>query len=176
MTYYLYKVSEPREDWTFEPRPFWRAHDWSFSDDQPREGLVEDRVLYAAEFDEINIHLFPRVWRSRVWLEDEERCARLDRLGFSWAEGSRAVIFAGEADRNAIEAFSPTIFTFDRSGFERTPTNEFVSREPRNAVSVEMISFREAQERWRFEVVYVSDVESLVGTLREKGIDHQIQT
>lgn len=176
MTDSLYKVSEPREDWTFEPRPFWRAQDWSFSDDHPRDGLVEDCVLYAAEFDEINIHLLPRVWRLRVWLDDEEICARLKRLGFSWAEGSRAVIFAREADRRSIEAFSPTVFTFDRSGFEQTPTNEFVSREPRTAISAERILLQEAQERWRFDVVYVAEPETLVKTLQSRGVDHQIQT
>ncbi len=176
MTDPLYKVSEPRGDWTFEPRPFWRAEDWSFSDDQRHDGLVEDHVLYAAEFNEINIHLFPRVWRLRVWLDDDERCARLKSLGFSWAPGSRAVIFAREDDRGSIESFSPTVFAFDRSGFEQTPTNEFVSREPQAAVSGETLPFEEARKRWQFELIYVDNLEELAKTLRSRRVDHQVQT
>lgn len=176
MTELLYKVSEPRDSLTFEPRPFWRAEDWSFSDDQPHDGLIEDPVLYAAEFDEINIHLLPRVWRLRVWLDDEERSSRLNRLGFSWAPSSRAVIFAAEQGRLTIESFSPTVFTFERSGFERTPTNEFVSRVPRTALGVETIPLKIARERWRFDLIYVDEPGDLVEKLRSGGVDHQIQT
>jgi hypothetical protein len=175
VTELLYKVSEPRDDWTFEPRRFWRAKDWSFSDDHPRDGLIEDCVLYAGEFDEINIHLLPRVWRLRVWLDDEDRSARLRGLGFSWAARSRAVIFAEEADRDSIESFSPTVFAFERSRFEQTPTNEFVSREPRIAVSAETLALDEARERWRFDLVYVARSDALVEALRSAGVDHQIQ-
>jgi hypothetical protein len=117
----LYKVSQPRDDLTFEPRPFWRAQDWSFSDDHPHTGLIEDRVLFAAQFDEINIHLLPKVWRLRVWLDDEERCTRLKQLGFTWKAGARAVIFALESDRESIEAFEPTVYAFDSSGFQKNP-------------------------------------------------------
>ena len=176
MSELLYKVSEPRDDWAFEPRLFWRAEDWSFSDDHPRDGLLADRVLFAAEFDEVNIHLLPQVWRSRVWLDDEQRCARLKDLGFSWPAGSRAIIFASEADRDSIESFSPTVFTFERDGFERTRTNEFVSREARTAISAETVSVDEAKRRWRFAVVYIGDADALVETLRSAGVDHQIQT
>lgn len=176
MTGLLYKVSEPRDDWSFEPRRFWRAEDWSFSADHPGNGLVEDRVLFAAEFDDINIHLLPRVWRLRVWLDDDERRAGLGRLGYSWAASARAVIFALEADRHAVESFKPTVFAFERSGFVRTPTNEYVSRAPRAAVSAETMSFEEARGRWQFDVVYVVESDALVKTLRSAGVDHQIQT
>ncbi len=176
MSELLYKVTEPRDDWTFQPRRFWRAEDWSFSDDHERNDLLEDCVLYAADFDDVNIHLLPQVWRLRVWLDDQERCARLRGLGFSWAAGSRALIFALESDRDSVESFSPTVFAFDRSGFEQTPTNEFVSREPRTAISAETMSFEEAVRRWRFDVVYVTDANALVETLQSAGIDHQIQT
>lgn len=176
MTELLYKVSEPREDWTFEPRRFWRREDWSFSDDQERVGLIEDCVLYAAQFDEINIHLLPKVWRLRVWLDDEDRSARLKRLGFAWRPGSRAIIFALEADRESIESFSPTVYAFERSGFEKTPTDEFISREPRVAVSAETVPFDEARQHWQFDLLYVADSEALVQSFRSAGVDHQIQT
>ncbi len=171
----LYKVSEPRDDPTFVPRRFWRTEDWSFSDDQQRDGLIEDRLLYAAEFNEINMYLLPKVWRLRVWLDDEERNERLRGLGFSWDPDLRAIIFALEGDRNSIESFSPTIYSFDKAGFERTPTDEFVSREPRVAVSAETVSFAEARRRWKFDVRYVADSDALVQSLRSAGIDHQIE-
>ncbi len=172
----LYKVSEPRSDWKFEPSRFWRTEDWSSSDNSPHEGYIEDCILYAADFNEVNIHLLPRVWRLRVWLDDEKRSERLRRLGYAWALGSRAVIFALESDRDVIESFSPTIFSFEKSGFERTPSNEFVSRSPQLALSAETIPFREAVERWQFELVYVKDAEALAQSFRSSGIDHQIQT
>lgn len=172
----LYKVSPLRDELTFEPRPFWRAEDWSFSDDHPHDGLIEDHVLYAAQFDEINIHLLPRVWRLRVWLDDEERCRKLKQLGFVWKAGSRAVIFALEADREAIESFLPTVYVFDRAGFQRTPTDEFVSREPRKAISAETVPFHEARQRWQFDLLYVTNSEELIQSLRLVGVDHQIQT
>jgi len=172
----LYKVASPRPDWTFYPRPFWRLPDWSSSTEDETEGYVEDSVLYVAAFDEVNIHLLPKVWRLRVWLDNPKRSERLRALGYMWAEGSRAVIFAQERDREAVESFSPTVFAFSRDGFESTPSNEFISREPRVALSCETISLREAKDRWSFELVYVDDIKSLAESLRSAGVDHQIQT
>ena len=184
MTDHLYKVAPPREDWMFQPRRFWRTEDWSSSTDHEREGhvadesaiYIEDQVLYVASFDEVNIHVFPKVWRLRVWLDDDVRTERLRRLGYALRPDARAVIFALEGDREAIEAFSPTVFLFDPDGFERTPSNEFVSREPRTAVSCETMAFDEAHARWRFDLIYVADGEALVESLRSAGVDHQIQT
>ena len=172
----LYKVSEPRHGDRFEPRPFWRSDDWAFSDDQPHDGLTQDNVLYAAEFDEVNIHLLPRVWRLRVWLDSPERCRRLRACGFDWQRDTRAVLFVSERDRAEVERFEPTVFAFDRSGFERTPTSEFVSRDARTAVSKETIPIRDALARWRVEIIYVPDTAALEDRLRQAGIDHQIQT
>jgi hypothetical protein len=173
---FLYKVSKPRTDMVFEPSRFWRAPDWSFSDEHEHAGFVEDCVLFAGEFDEVNIHLLPKVWRLRVWLDDENRLERLRKLGYSWSSGSRAIIFALESDRDAIETFSPTIFSFDRSGFELTPSNEYISRTPQAAVSTETIPFYEAVLRWQFEMVFVKDAKSLEQAFRSNHIDHQIQT
>jgi hypothetical protein len=171
----LYKVSAPSHTDLFEPRSFWRSEDWAFSDDHPHDGLIEDHVLYAGEFDEVNIHLLPHVWRLRVRLDDEERRARLRACGFDFDTASRALIFVGEEHRSTVESFEPTVFAFDRAGFERTPTNEFVSREPRRAVSKEMIPIAEAIARWQVEITYVSDTAALEARLRDAGIDHQIQ-
>lgn len=182
MAEFLYKVSAPREDLTFVPTRFWRTEDWSSSTGHEREGrfeghvYIEDQVLFAGSFDEVNIHLLPKVRRLRVWLDDETRCERLSKLGYRWSADSTAVIFAGETDRPVIEAFSPTIFTFERDGFERTPSNEFISRVPREATSQESVPFPDAMARWRFDLVYVPDTGALEQALRGAGIDHQIQT
>jgi hypothetical protein len=176
MTDALYKVSRPRDDWTFGPGRFWRTEDWSFSDDRPHDGLIEDRVLYAAPLEEINIHLMPEVWRLRVWLDDEERCRELERLGFTWETECHAIIFALESDRDTIESSCPTVYAFDRAGFERAPTVEFVSGEPREAVSAETVSFAHARRRWRFDVLYGRDPDDLVHRLGSAGVDHQVQT
>lgn len=180
----LYKVAAPGDDWIFEPRPFFHAPDWSSSyDPQEEHDLppyvdvathVEDCVLFVAGFDEVNMHLLPKVWKLRVWLDDQTRVARLRELGYSWTPGSRAVIFALESDREAIESFTPTVFTFNPDGFELTPSNEFISRKPRVAVSSETLPFRTAQSRWAFELIYISDAESLTQSLQAAGVDHQI--
>jgi hypothetical protein len=172
----LYKVSEPAHDNTFEPRPFWRTADWAFSDDRPHDGLIEDSVLYAAEFDEVNIHLLPRVRRLRVWLDHEERVRRLRACGFDWPGDPKALLFVARTDQRKVEEFAPTVFAFDRAGFHRTPTHEFVSREAQTAISVETIPIADALRRWRVEVIYVPDTAALEHQLRGAGIDHQIQT
>lgn len=172
----LYKVSQPGHGDRFEPRPFWRTEDWAFSDDRPHDGLIEDCVLYAAEFDEVNIHLLPNVWRLRVWLDNPDRARRLRGAGFDWRPDTRAALFVAERDRTDVERFAPTVFAFNRSGFERTPTNEFITRAAQTAVSKETIPIADALTRWHVEVIYVPDAAELEERLRHAGIDHQIQT
>jgi hypothetical protein len=118
----------------------------------------------------------PKVWRLRVWLNDAVRSERLRALGFTHRPDARAVIFALDDDRGAIESFSPTVFAFAREGFELTPSNEFISREPRTAVSCETLAFQEAVRRWNFDLTYVPDAQALVESLRSGHVDHQIQT
>ena len=66
MTTHLFKVASPREDGMFYPSTFWRMRDWESSTTCRREGYIEDEVLFAGDFDEVNIHLFPRVRTVRV--------------------------------------------------------------------------------------------------------------
>jgi hypothetical protein len=172
----LYKVSEPGHGDRFGPRPFWLTDDWDFSDDHPHDGLIEDCVLFAGDFDEVNIHLLPRVWRLRVRLDTQDRCRRLRACGFQWQPDVRAVLFVAESDRAQVEGFAPTIFAFDRSGFERTPTDEFISRDARTAVSKETIPIADALARWHVEIIYLPDAAAVEQRLRQAGIDHQIQT
>jgi hypothetical protein len=62
----LYKVSPPREDMVFRPSRFWRTADWQSSSTRPHNGYIMEDLLYAGDFDEVNIHLFPRVRTCRV--------------------------------------------------------------------------------------------------------------
>jgi hypothetical protein len=157
----LYKVSAPRAELTFSPMPFWRTDDWSFSDDRPHADLVEDSVLFACSYDEINLHLLPEVWRLRVWLDDDVRVQRLRALGYTTTSGATAVVFAHKSDRDTIESFRPTVYSFDPAGFERTPSNEFVAREPQTALAARDFSFAEAQAKWNFHVIFVDDTAKL---------------
>ncbi|MEZ4673192.1 MAG: hypothetical protein R2932_02975 [Caldilineaceae bacterium] len=97
-------------------------------------------------------------------------------LGYAWAPAAPAVIFALQSDRDRIEAFTPTIYTFEKAAFEQTPSNEFVAQTPQSALSAETIPFAEAIRRWQFELIYIEDAEVLAQALRANGIDHQIQT
>jgi hypothetical protein len=60
MTAFLYKVSAPRTEMLFHPSSFWHTPDRESSTTRAREGYVRDEVLFAGDFDEVNIHLFPR--------------------------------------------------------------------------------------------------------------------
>lgn len=173
---FLYKVSAPRAEMTFTPTRFWRTHDWSSSTRSEREGYLQDEVLYAAEFDVVNIHLLPKVWRLRVWLDDDARREGLRALGFAPDGGAKAAIFTADENRDVVESFVATVYTFDAAGFERTPSDEFISRVPRTAMAREDVAFLEAKERWGFDLFYVPDVAALERSLQEAGIDHQIQT
>lgn len=175
MSDFLYKVSEPREDLTFVPSRFWRTEDWTSSSTRIREGHIEDTLLYAAEFDEVNIHLLPKVWRLRVWV-DGHNVERLRRLNLDWRPGCRALIFCRAQDREAIGTFRPTIFRFAREGFEPVPSNEFVSRSPQTAVGAETIGMLEALERWRVELRYVEDRDEITSLLRGEDISFSVQT
>lgn len=171
----LYKVSEPGRGTTLAPRVFWHSEDWSFSDDHPHDGLIEDCVLYAAPFDEINIHLLPSVWRLRVWLDEDARRDRLRAMGYTWPEGLRAVIFTSSENEALIQQFVPTVYAFDRAGFEEIPTGEFITRTAQTAVAIEEIPLPIALRRWHVEVIYVSDTVAFAQRLRDGGVDHQIQ-
>lgn len=175
MTDFLYKVSSPKSNLTFHPKVFWRTEDWSSSSSRPRDGYIEDLVLYAGDFDEISMHLFPKIWRLRVRLE-ERVGAMLRELGYEWEEGSKALIFIKNEDAGEVENFCPTIFMFTREGFEPVPSNEYISRSPRTAVASETVSMAEAIMRWGIKIHFVSDAQALVSSLDDRGIEFSTQT
>lgn len=171
----LYKVSAPRDDLWFEPRQFWRTADWKSSSDRPKEGYIQDRVLYAGDFDEVNIHLLPKVRRIRIWPQDRAWQV-LQSLGIAAPPEVRAIIVAFERDRETILNFSPTINTFHRTDFEPVPSNEYISRVPRQAIAQETIPIQEAIARWKISVTFVDDLDSLMQQLQHHGVEFSEQT
>jgi hypothetical protein len=136
---------------------------------------MEETVLYAAEFDEVNIHLLPPVRRLRVWLTPET-LAGLQALGYGGMANRRALLLVNEADRQQVESFCPTIFTFERDGFEPTPGNEYVSREPRTALSCETIPMAEAIRRWQIAITWASDLSAVAAVFEQHDIPYSEQT
>lgn len=150
MDSHVYKVSPPRRDMMFYPRTFWRSEDWESSTDRPREGYIEERLLYAGDLDEISIHLFPRVRTVRVRPADADS-VRLRQMDLRCSPGESAYIFVEESRKREVEAFCPTIFKFRSLGFTRVRRGEYVSREAQEAVSTETLPIAEALARWSIE-------------------------
>lgn len=171
----LYKVSPPRDDRRFYPSTFWHSADWESSTDRPRAGYIEDTVLYAGDFDEINIHLFPRVRTVRVRAVDATP-TQLRDVGLNCQPGKTAYIFAPAARRAEVESFSPTIFTFDARPFTRVRKGEYVAREPQTALSSETIALRDALIRWNIEACFVDDLDAVVRVLSGAKIYFDEQT
>jgi hypothetical protein len=175
MTMHLYKVSAPRTDRMFYPSTFWHTSDWESSTTRPREGYIEDEVLFAGDFDEVNIHLFPRVRTVRVRSVDVG-VSTLGDLGFRCTPGKSAYIFVCGTCRQEVESFHPTIFKFHSDGFVRVRTGEYISRQPQLAISAETISITDACEYWKVEACYVDDLDSLIQRLAGEGIYFDEQT
>lgn len=159
----------------FEPTVFYRTADFKSSSTRPKPGYIQDTLLYAADEREISIHLFPNIDRLRVWLDDENR-QRLATVGFATEPGKQVAIFVNEADQATIPDFKPTVYSFNTADFERTPSNEFVSRQPVQAVGVEQFTMPVVLSRWRIQVIAVPDVNECEKRLRQAGIECSSQT
>lgn len=171
----IYKVSPPRENLTFEPSVFYRTADFKSSSTRPKPGYMRDSLLYAGDEREISIHLFPDIDRLRVWLDDENR-QRLAALGFATEPGKQVAIFVNEAEQAKIPDFKPTVYSFDAADFERTPSNEFVSRRPVTAIGAQQFTMPVVLQRWRIAVIAVPDVHECEKRLRQAGIECAMQT
>lgn len=172
---HLYKVSAPRADLIFRPSKFWHTEDWESSSSRPREGYVEDTVLFAGDFDEVSIHLFPRVRTVRVRAADAE-ATLLERLGLDCRSMVTAHILAPRSRKAEVEAFHPTVFKFEPHGFTRVRRGEYVSWQPQTAISSETIPMHEALVRWNVEACYVDDLDDVVRTLSSAGTYFDEQT
>jgi hypothetical protein len=172
---YLYKVTPPRPDMLFQPSTFWRTKNWESSTTRAKEGYIEDSVLFAGDFDEVSIHLFPRVRTVRVRARDVG-AVRLGSLGMECRPGAATHIFAPSARKADIESFCPTVFTFARDGFTHVRNGEYVSRRPQRALSFETIPMAEALNRWNVDACYVEDLDSIIQALSGAGIYFEQQT
>lgn len=172
---HLYKVSPPRPDMTFRPARFWRTQDWSSSTTRPREGYIEDHVLFAGDFDEVSIHLFPRVRTVRVRGRDAEP-STLAALGLGCRPGARAHIFAPSERAAEVQAFRPTVFRFARTGFVCVRNGEYVSRRPQVAISCETFAMAEALAHWNIDASFVDDLDAVIAALAGAGMYFDEQT
>ena len=175
MTTNLYKVSAPQADNMFYPGAFWHTPDWESSTTRFREGYIRDEVLYAGDFDEVNIHLFPRVRTVRVRSVDCDEFMLRD-LGFKYTPGKTAHIFIHRSCKQAVESFHPTIYKFNMNGFVHIRKGEYVSWESQSAISSETITIDEAVMRWNVQTCYVDDVDNLIARLKQVGIYFDEQT
>ena len=175
MSEYLYKVSAPRAEVTFFPSTFWHTADWESSTTRYRKGYIEDRVLYVGDFDEINIHLLPRVRTVRVRAEDADFSV-LYECGVECSPDKTAYIFAPSSRKKEVESFHPTIFKFDARGFKRVRKGEFVSWKPQKAISYETISIDEAVKRWNIQIHYTNDLDALIANITQNKIYHDVQS
>ena len=159
----------------FYPATFWHTPDWESSTPRHREGYLSDEVLYAGDFDEVNIHLFPRGRTLRVRSMDADT-STLRELGLRCAPGKAAYIFVHQSCRQEVESFHPTVFKFRSSGFVRVRRGEYVSRRPQRAISAETIPMSKAIEAWNIQACYVDDLDIVVERLRRESIYFDEQT
>lgn len=171
----MYKVSPPREDMVFHPSPFWHTPDWQSSSTREHPGYIKEELLYAGDFDEVNIHLFPRVKTARVRAADAD-AATLLRLGLRCTPDKRAWVFIDQVRRGDVEAFRPTIFSFRPNGFVWVRNGEYVSRTSQRAVACETIGMPETLARWNVEPCYVEDLDTVIDLLKAAGIYCDVQS
>jgi hypothetical protein len=172
---FRYKVSPPREDTLFHPSTFWLTPDWESSSTREHDGYIREELLYVGDFDEVNIHLFPRVRTVRVRSVDLD-AATLSSFGVRCTPGKSAWIFVSRSRREEVEAFRPTVFTFKADSFVWVRNGEYVSREPQHEISSETIGMPEALSRWNVEPCYVDDLDALIDRLRAAGIYFDVQS
>jgi hypothetical protein len=179
MTKLLYKVSLPRADMTFHPSSFWHTVDWESSTPKQRDGYVRDDVLYVGDFDEVNIHLFPRFRSIRVRRLDAD-AAILRDIGLNCEDEKEdekiAHIFVKQSRRKDIESFRPTLYTFDAGGFVNIRKGEYVSYQSQTAISSEVLSIPDAIQRWNISAHFVEDLDEVSDRLKRNNIYFDEQT
>ena len=134
-----------------------------------------DEILYVGGFNEINIHLLPKVRRIRIWLI-AEHIDLLRSTSLNIDRDKEALIITEENNRISVESFSPTVFTFNEEGFEYVPSNEYITRSPKTAIHKETITMSEAIVRWNIDLVYVDDLDAIISEIRSLNIPFSEQT
>jgi hypothetical protein len=170
----LYKVCKPGEGNIFYPKKFWRSADWSRSSTNPKPGLIETEVLYAGDQDEIIVHLLPEIRRVAVTLNVENRL-KLENAKVSHSADKRSIVFCERDKKGLIDVFSPTVFIFSEKGFVHVQSGEYVSYSPQTAIEKIEFSMSEAQERFNFEICYISSLDNIIKLLRENQVSYTEQ-
>jgi hypothetical protein len=171
---FVYKASYPGSGMTFEPGVFYRSADYAVSSNRPGEGLVRDKLLYAGDIAGITLHLFPRIDRLCVALDSDVR-RRLPDRGHRIGHERRALVVIQEADRRAVQEFSPTIYVFDAKNFSRVASGEFVARKPVEAIRIDRYRMDQALRRWKVELLGVADLQRYEASLGISGIPFSAQ-
>ncbi|GDY13874.1 hypothetical protein LBMAG53_27520 [Planctomycetota bacterium] len=140
-----------------------------------KPGYIYDELLYAGDFDEVNIHLLPNIKRIRLWNTDDV-FQKLTSVSIYPDHQVKAVMITDETHRDLVYHFSPTVHYFNDDGFEYVPSNEWISREPRTPIKSEVITMNEAITRWNIEIHFVDNYELLKLELTKCGIQYCEQT
>ena len=172
---HLYKVSAPRASLVFNPTRFYRTEDFRSSSRRPKPGYIPDCLLYAGDFEEISIHLFPKIHRIRVRNSEESR-VKLSILGFETDASKRCYIFVNREDETQIVEFEANVYIFEDRHFRKTPSNEYISREPVEAVGSESYSMSEILRRWSIQLIPVDSVRALSRIFADAGVVYSYQT
>ena len=171
----LYKVAPPKSDYTFFPSTFWHTPDWESSTTNPRSGYIEDKVLFAGTLDEISIHLFPRVGVIRVRSADAAGEVMYS-IYKKCLSNISAYIFTNDSNRKQIELFQPTVYSFEKEGFENIRNGEYIARSPRKASSSKTLHLLDILAERRIQVCYVKDVQYIKTALTNHNIYFDEQT
>ena len=168
-------MTPPRDSNVFHPTRFYRTRDFSSSTKRPKPGYIPDRLLYVGDFDEISIHLFPRIHRIRV---RNAECSRhkLDSLGFETNPDMNCFVFVNSKDQKQIMEFHANVYVFEERHFFKVPSNEYVSRQPVEAIGSESYAMPEILRRWRMQLFWVPSVPELSRVLTDAGIVYSYQT
>ena len=171
----LYKVTAPRESKLFNPTRFYRTQDFRSSSTRLKPGYIKDCLLYVGDSEEIAIHLFPKIDRIRVRNSEASRL-KLSHLGFETDPSRKCYIFAHREDQRKIMEFEATVYAFEDRHFMKTPSNEYISRDPVEAISSESYTMSEILRRWCIQLILVASIPKLSGILSEAGVTYSYQT
>ena len=171
----LYKVTAPRKTKVFNPTKFYRTQDFWSSSPRPKPGYICDCLVYAGDFDEISIHLFPKIHRIRVRNSEISR-NELSILGIETDPGKRCFIFVNRGDETQIKEFVANVYIFEYRHFTKTPSNEYISREPVEAIGSEVYAMPEILRLWGIQLITVDSVPDLSRILTDAGVVYSYQT
>ncbi len=171
----LYKVTAPRKTKVFNPAEFYRTQDFRSSSTRPKPGYISDSLLYAGDFEEISIHLFPKIHRIRVRNSRVSR-RQLLNLGIETDPCKRCYIFVNREDERQIMEFEANVYVFEDRHFTKTPSNEYISRDPVEAIRSESYSMPEILRRWCIQLITVDSVPELSTVFSDAGVVYSYQT